>query len=153
MRHQTSAPAGSLRKQRNATPVTESGDHSAVAPPVPIPNTEVKRCSPDGSACIACARVGRRQNLCPASWKQGAGLFRAIPLPLMRRRRNLAVFFADQAVPQRALTSLSALGALASPLAWQTAETAQRGSPSPWLRQACPPPRRCRRRSEPGCRS
>ena len=52
-----------------------SGDHSAVAPPVPIPNTEVKRCSPDGSACIACARVGRRQNLCPVSWKQGAGLF------------------------------------------------------------------------------
>ena len=39
-----------------------SGDHSAVDPPVPIPNTEVKRCSPDGSATIGCARVGRRQN-------------------------------------------------------------------------------------------
>src|SRR5437667_2977591 len=39
-----------------------SGDTSAVAPPVPIPNTEVKRCSPDGSATLGCARVGRRQN-------------------------------------------------------------------------------------------
>ena len=28
----------------------ESGGHSTVAPPVPIPNTEVKRCSADGSA-------------------------------------------------------------------------------------------------------
>ena len=42
-------------------PVSSSGDHSAVDPPVPIPNTEVKRCSPDGSASIGCARVGRRQ--------------------------------------------------------------------------------------------
>ena len=56
-----------------ALSVAESGDPSAVAPPVPIPNTEVKRCSPDGSASIGCARVGRRQNLRPASWKQGAG--------------------------------------------------------------------------------
>ena len=37
-----------------------------MAPPVPIPNTEVKRCSPDGSATIGCARVGRRQNKSPA---------------------------------------------------------------------------------------
>ena len=29
-----------------------SGDHSAVDPPVPIPNTEVKRCSPDGLSLI-----------------------------------------------------------------------------------------------------
>jgi hypothetical protein len=42
-----------------------SGDHSAVAPPVPIPNTEVKRCSPDGSTAIGRARVGRRQNKMP----------------------------------------------------------------------------------------
>ena len=41
--------------------VSSSGDHSAVAPPVPIPNTEVKRRSPDGSASLGCARVGRRQ--------------------------------------------------------------------------------------------
>src|SRR5437660_10651317 len=47
-----------------------SGDPSAVAPPVPIPNTEVKRCSPDGSATIGCARVGRRQNKNPAGYFQ-----------------------------------------------------------------------------------
>src|SRR2546422_11554885 len=34
------------------------GSHAAVVPPVPIPNTAVKRCRADGSACIACARVG-----------------------------------------------------------------------------------------------
>src|SRR5207248_3604535 len=43
-----------------------SGDHRAVAPPVPIPNTAVKRCSPDGSATKGRARVGRRQNKNPA---------------------------------------------------------------------------------------
>ena len=42
-----------------------SGDPSAVAPPVPIPNTEVKRCSPDDSASIGCAKVGRRQIYAP----------------------------------------------------------------------------------------
>ena len=36
-----------------------------MAPPVPIPNTEVKRCSPDGSTAIGRARVGRRQNKTP----------------------------------------------------------------------------------------
>src|SRR5881392_3292808 len=45
-----------------------SGDNSAVAPPVPIPNTEVKRCSPDGSTTIGCARVGRRQNKRPGEF-------------------------------------------------------------------------------------
>src|SRR5512133_2696646 len=39
-----------------------SGDNSVVAPPVPIPNTEVKRCSPDGSTATGRARVGHRQN-------------------------------------------------------------------------------------------
>ena len=34
-------------------------------PPVPIPNTEVKRCSPDDSASIGRAKVGRRQYLPP----------------------------------------------------------------------------------------
>src|SRR5690242_16859466 len=63
------------QKFASACPEQLSGDYSAVAPPVPIPNTEVKRCSPDGSASIGCARVGRRQNLRPAAWKQGAGLF------------------------------------------------------------------------------
>jgi hypothetical protein len=36
-----------------------------VVPPVPIPNTEVKRCSPDGSASIGCARVGHCQSYEP----------------------------------------------------------------------------------------
>ena len=40
-----------------------SGDHGAVEPPVPIPNTEVKRRSADGSIAIGYARVGRCQYL------------------------------------------------------------------------------------------
>ena len=43
-----------------------SGDHSAVEPPVPFPNTEVKRCSPNDSASIGCAKVGRCQYPRPA---------------------------------------------------------------------------------------
>src|SRR5712692_4096232 len=61
---------GALRSQPSTL---FSGDTSAVAPPVPIPNTAVKRCSPDGSTAIGCARVGRRQN--PATCFQVAGLF------------------------------------------------------------------------------
>jgi hypothetical protein len=38
-----------------------SGDHGAVEPPVPIPNTEVKRRSADGSLTTGHARVGRCQ--------------------------------------------------------------------------------------------
>ena len=53
--HQKLAPSAAL----------SSGDNSAVAPPVPIPNTEVKRCSPDGSTAKGRARVGRRQNKNP----------------------------------------------------------------------------------------
>ena len=37
------------------------GDHSAIDPPVPIPNTEVKCSHADGSATYDCARVGHRQ--------------------------------------------------------------------------------------------
>ncbi len=59
----------SLRQQRYAGAVPHSGDNSAVAPPVPIPNTAVKRCSPDGSTAIGRARVGRRQNRAPAGQK------------------------------------------------------------------------------------
>src|SRR6266853_290884 len=50
-----------------------SGDPSAVAPPVPIPNTEVKRCSPDDSASLGGAKVGRRQYYNPALRKRRAG--------------------------------------------------------------------------------
>ena len=48
-----------------------SGDNSAVAPPVPIPNTEVKRCSPDGSTATGRARVGRRQSKMPGGTPSG----------------------------------------------------------------------------------
>jgi hypothetical protein len=44
-----------------------------VAPPVPIPNTEVKRCSPDDSTSIGCAKVGRRQSYAPFLAKAGNG--------------------------------------------------------------------------------
>ena len=46
-----------------------------MAPPVPIPNTEVKRCSPDDSTSIGCAKVGRRQSYEPVSAKAGTGSF------------------------------------------------------------------------------
>ena len=45
-----------------------SGDHKAVARPVPIPNTAVKHSLADGSGPIGSARVGCRQIffLCPS---------------------------------------------------------------------------------------
>ena len=52
-------------QSRAAQALLRSGDISVVAPPVPIPNTEVKRCSPDGSTAKGRARVGRRQNKNP----------------------------------------------------------------------------------------
>jgi hypothetical protein len=39
------------------------GGHKAVARPDPFPNSAVKHSLADGSACIACARVGCRQIL------------------------------------------------------------------------------------------
>jgi hypothetical protein len=57
-----------------------SGDYSAVAPPVPIPNTAVKRCSPDGSTAIGRARVGRRQNKNPAGFNL-SGVFAFVATP------------------------------------------------------------------------
>src|SRR5262249_62321103 len=59
-----SAP-GAVRRWRTASAAPHSGDTSAVVPPVPIPNTEVKRCSPDGSTATGRARVGRRQSKMP----------------------------------------------------------------------------------------
>ena len=70
-----SSPETLERKTRPARPpnarrgnllhLQPSGDPSAVAPPVPIPNTEVKRCSPDDSVSIGYAKVGRRQSYAP----------------------------------------------------------------------------------------
>ena len=42
-----------------------SGDHSELAPPDPMPNSEVKRLSADGSVGLPHVRVGHRQNLIP----------------------------------------------------------------------------------------
>ncbi len=73
--------------------VPHSGDNSAVAPPVPIPNTAVKRCSPDGSTAIGRARVGRRQNKTPLSSSQRGFAFltklfaELFPFPLFRLDR------------------------------------------------------------------
>ena len=83
----------SLRKQRTASPARTSGDHSAVAPPVPIPNTEVKRCSPDGSATIGCARVGRRQNKDPAPVKAAGFLLYATGTATRTDKASPAGFF------------------------------------------------------------
>ena len=58
-------------QSRAARALLGSGDNNAVAPPVPIPNTEVKRCSPDGSTAIGRARVGRRQSKNPAGFPVG----------------------------------------------------------------------------------
>jgi hypothetical protein len=41
--------------------ILSSGGHSTVAPPGPIPNPEVKRCSANGSVVKGYVRVGRCQ--------------------------------------------------------------------------------------------
>ncbi len=64
--HQSRGAQRRHQKLPSNVSVLISGDSSAVAPPVPIPNTAVKRCSPDGSTAIGRARVGRRQNRTPA---------------------------------------------------------------------------------------
>ena len=48
-----------------------SGDQSAVEPPGPIPNPEVKRRSANGSGTIGPVRVGRRQVYIPPRRKMG----------------------------------------------------------------------------------
>ena len=62
------------QEEQSSLALQPSGDPSAVAPPVPIPNTEVKRCSPDDSVSIGYAKVGRRQSYAPfLAKKQGTG--------------------------------------------------------------------------------
>ena len=51
----------------------QSGGHGTVAPPVPIPNTEVKRCCADDSMTKGYAKVGRCQIINPSP--SGAGFF------------------------------------------------------------------------------
>ena len=50
------------------------GGHKAVARPDPIPNSAVKHRIADGSACIACARVGSRRTF-PSRTPLGVRLF------------------------------------------------------------------------------
>ncbi len=52
-----------------------SGDHGTVVPPVPIPNTEVKRCCADDSWAIGPAKVGRCQIQSPHLLKKRWGVF------------------------------------------------------------------------------
>ena len=61
--------------KRNNCRAQHSGDLRSVAPPVPIPNTEVKRAFADGSASIGCARVGRCQYHEPRRGKPRRGFF------------------------------------------------------------------------------
>src|SRR5580692_11516761 len=51
-----------------------------MAPPVPIPNTEVKRAFADGSASLGCARVGRCQYHEPRGRKLLRGSFFIFPV-------------------------------------------------------------------------
>ncbi len=50
------------RRKRKNLFLLKPGDNSAVVPPGPVPNPEVKRCSADGSRTIGPARVGRRRD-------------------------------------------------------------------------------------------
>ena len=69
--------------------VARSGDINVVVPPVPIPNTEVKRCSPDGSTATGRARVGRRQNKNPGELYHRGFCFRRRFLEHGRRPKRI----------------------------------------------------------------
>ena len=72
------------------------GDNSTVAPPDPIPNSEVKRSCADGSV-HAHARVGHRQGLYPSNPRQpGGGLF--LPTRNSGERDGLLSFPAHEAI-------------------------------------------------------
>ena len=60
--HSSDPQSPSSRSSEEMLPLKlPSGDQSAVEPPGPIPNPEVKRCSANGSETIGLVRVGRRQ--------------------------------------------------------------------------------------------
>ena len=64
-----------LHGTRHPTPILPSGDQSALEPPGPIPNPEVKRRSADGSGTIGPVRVGRRQVFARLQLTLGPGSF------------------------------------------------------------------------------
>ena len=116
-----------------------SGDPSAVEPPVPIPNTEVKRCSPDGSASIGCARVGRCQNP-PSPWFSMGRvfLFSGKSFPRRGHSEPVAVTFAYGCVADSAPSPsrpplYERQGS--RPLTWRWAPTSRRSrGEDPWCR-------------------
>ena len=55
------SPSSRSSENRKLPLKLPSGDQSAVEPPGPIPNPEVKRRSANGSETIGLVRVGRRQ--------------------------------------------------------------------------------------------
>jgi hypothetical protein len=67
--HSSDPQSPSFDWRKDANPGLPSGDQSAVEPPGPIPNPEVKRRSADGSETIGLVRVGRRQVFVPVSRK------------------------------------------------------------------------------------
>ena len=68
------------------------GGHSAVEPPVPIPNTEVKCSYADGSATYVCVRVGH----CQASFSKkpqsfDCGFFVSVLLRLFKLNSKIKI--------------------------------------------------------------
>ena len=57
--------AGRMKIDENPFPL-KPGGQSAVVPPGPVPNPEVKRCRANGSRTIGPARVGRRRDFFPS---------------------------------------------------------------------------------------
>ena len=88
-----------------------SGDQSAVEPPGPIPNPEVKRRSANGSETIGLVRVGRRQVYARLQ-AIGAGLF------FCGRHRDLT----DQAESRERVPAVSA-GFIPSTAGWDSRDT------------------------------
>ena len=68
------SPSSRSSENRKLPLKLPSGDQSAVEPPGPIPNPEVKRRSANGSETIGLVRVGRRQVYARLQ-AIGAGLF------------------------------------------------------------------------------
>lgn len=57
--------AGRMKIDESPFPL-KPGGQSAVVPPGPVPNPEVKRCRANGSRTIGPARVGRRRDFFPS---------------------------------------------------------------------------------------
>ena len=68
------------------------GGHSAVEPPVPIPNTEVKCSYADGSATYVCVRVGHCQaSLLEKPQSFDCGFFVSVQLRLFKLNSTIKI--------------------------------------------------------------